>query len=357
MVKLKVGILFGGKSSEHEVSLLSAKNVINSIDKNKYDVFLIAIDKEGIWHLKDAASCLLNADDPRKICLDAQSNSLAFVPGQKDSLVALSSGSMKDRLDVVFPVLHGLNGEDGTVQGLLRLAGIPFVGSDVLGSAIGMDKDVMKRLLRDACLPIAKFITVTRQAFSNYSFELLVKELGVPFFVKPCNGGSSVGVGKIKGRSDFLEKVELAFRYDSKIVFEEFIDGRELECSVLGNEHPVVSIPGEVVYKDEFYTYEEKYMENGVDFLIPAPILKMECEQVQELAGKAYKVLCCEGLARVDFFLTKDSKVIINEINTIPGFTGTSMYPKLWEHSGVPLEAVIDRLIELALEKKSESAY
>lgn len=350
MKKIRVGILFGGRSAEHEVSLQSAKNVISSLDKKKYEPVLIGIGKDGTWFFNDTSHFLLNADNPALIALNHAHNSVALVPGKKDEQLVSFSQKTPHQIDVIFPVLHGPFGEDGTVQGLLKLTDIPFVGAGVLGSAVGMDKDVMKRLLRDAGIPIAKFMTVTD---SNAIFyKEVVKKFGVPFFVKPANLGSSVGVKKVHDKKELENALSEAFSYDRKVLIEEAIKGREIECSVLGNENPIASMAGEVVPKHEFYDYDAKYIdEHGADLLIPAKVSETTMKKIQNMAIQAFQVLCCEGMARVDFFLTEDDKIYVNEINTIPGFTKISMYPKLWAASGMSYTQLIDRLITLALDR------
>lgn len=349
--KIRVGVLFGGKSAEHEISLQSAKSIMDALDRNKYETVLIGIDKNGEWHLRDAYQYLLNADNPKEILLDQSQGAVALIPkGDGKQLVNLSKIGHAQSIDVVFPVLHGPNGEDGTVQGLLKLAGIPFVGSGVLGSAIGMDKDVMKRLLRDAGLPIAKFVVYTVD--QKIDFQEVKEKLGIPFFVKPANLGSSVGISKVRSEEEFDEALRQAFEYDHKILIEEYIEGREIECSVLGNEAPIASLPGEIIPQHEFYSYEAKYLdENGAHFEIPVSLPSDLIEKIQQLAVSAYKTLCCEGMARVDFFLKKNGDLFVNELNTIPGFTKISMYPKLWEVSGLPFAELIDCLIQLALQR------
>jgi len=360
--KISVGILFGGKSAEHEVSLQSAKNVIDALDRSKYRPVLIGIDKSGKWHLNDQSSFLLNVDNPELIKLNKSLFDVALVPQSEGEISNLSGGDIKDTVDVVFPVLHGTFGEDGTVQGLLKLADIPFVGAGVLGSAVGMDKDVMKRLLRDAKVPIGRFI-LCRDGERLPEYAEVCPKLGVPFFVKPANMGSSVGVHKVTGNEGFKEALSDAFRYDSKVVIEEFIEGREIECSVLGNNDPVASVPGEVIAKHEFYSYEAKYIDDdGATLVIPAKLSQQTADRVKELAIITFKTLSCEGLARVDFFVKKDGEVIVNEINTIPGFTSISMYPMLWKASGISYTELIDRLIQLAFErhereKKLKTSY
>ena len=265
-------------------------------------------------------------------------------------LVSLSAKTDFGPLDVVFPVLHGTFGEDGTVQGLLKLANIAFVGADVLGSAVCMDKDVMKRLLRDAGIPIADFVVM--ESGKDADFSEIAARLGMPLFVKPANLGSSVGIHKVNSFAELQPAVEDALRYDRKVIVEEFIAGREIECSVLGNEKPIASLPGEIVPTHEFYSYEAKYIDaKGATLEIPAKLPADTVKKIQALAVQSYKVLCCEGMGRVDMFLTPDNKLVLNEINTIPGFTKISMYPKLWEHTGISYSELLDRLIELALQR------
>ncbi|MCL2319769.1 MAG: D-alanine--D-alanine ligase [Treponema sp.] len=354
--KLRVGILFGGKSAEHEVSLQSAKNVYDAIDREKYEPVLIGIDKSGHWLLNDQSRFLLNADDPRRIRLNPTSDAVALVPQSGGVIANLTASKNDGAIDVVFPILHGPFGEDGTVQGLLKLADIPFVGAGVLASAVGMDKDVMKRLFRDAGLPIGKFRAIRRDE-KLPDFEELCSRLGSPVFIKPANMGSSVGVSKVHNRDEYLPALKSAFEYDTKVMIEEFIPGRELECSVLGSPdtqngagEPAASVVGEIISSHEFYSYDAKYIdENGAALVIPASIPDETARRVRELAVMVFKTICCEGLGRVDFFMKGDGSIIINEINTMPGFTRISMYPKLWEASGISYTVLIDRLIELAL--------
>jgi D-alanine-D-alanine ligase len=349
--KIRVGILFGGKSAEHEVSLQSAKNVADAIDRDKYDVSLIGIDKTGRWLLPDQSRYLLNETDPKLIALNrANERSVALVPQSGGELTDLSAGDVRSAVDVIFPILHGPFGEDGTVQGLLKLAGVPFVGAGVLGSAVGMDKDVSKRLLRDAGLPIARF-TVLRDG-DEIDFDRICADLGLPFFIKPANLGSSVGVHKVSDRSGFEEAIADAFGFDTKIIAEEFVDGRELECSVLGNRDPIASVVGEIVSNHDFYSYEAKYIdEQGAALEVPAKLPEETSERLRALSIEAFEALACEGMARVDFFLKRDGSILINEINTIPGFTKISMYPRLWGASGLSYKDLIDRLIGLAIER------
>ena len=349
--KLRVGILFGGKSAEHEVSLQSAKNVIDALDPNKYEVVLIGIDKQGSWLLNDTSQFLLNARSPKLIKLNQSSDAVTLAPQGGGALTHLASNQVDAALDVVFPILHGPFGEDGTVQGLLKLAGVPFVGSGILGSAVGMDKEMMKRLLREADLPVGPFLAF-RAHQANLNFADVAGKLGLPLFVKPANLGSSVGVSKVTNEGEFRHAVAEAFQYDRKMLVEAFIEGREIECSVLGNDDPIASVPGEVIATHDFYSYEAKYIdENGAALEIPADVSAETARTVQDLAVKVFTTLGCEGLARVDFFLRPDGEVIVNEINTMPGFTSISMYPRLWEASGIPYAELIDRLIQLAIER------
>lgn len=352
--KIRVGVLFGGRSAEHEISLLSAKTIVGAIDKEKYEVVLIGINKSGEWFLHQDLQCLSHAEDAKKIQFNKKhetENVILVAKEMGNPLVSLSGKSLNRPLDVIFPVLHGPYGEDGTVQGLLKLANIPFVGAGVLASAIGMDKDVMKRLLRDAGIPIANFLTLHAHSYKNVTFEHIQKTLGLPCFVKPANAGSSIGISKVKSQSDFEEKVAFAFQFDQKILIEECMLGREIECSVLGNETPVTSLPGEIMPAHEFHSYEEKYWGDGAIFKYPAELNQTEVSAIQAMAVKAYQALCCEGMGRVDMFLQPDGRIVVNEINTIPGFTKTSMYPKMWEASGLALPDLIDQLIVLALER------
>ncbi|MDR3336091.1 MAG: D-alanine--D-alanine ligase [Treponema sp.] len=347
--KIRVGILFGGKSAEHEVSLQSAKNVLEALDREKYEPILIGIDKSGKWLLNDQSKFLLNAEDPKRIRLNPQSEAVVLAPQSGGAIVKLTEGRSGGAVDVVFPLLHGPFGEDGTAQGLLKLADIPFVGAGVLGSAVGMDKDVMKRLLRDGGVPIGKFL-VFQVHESAPAFKTVIEKLGLPFFIKPANMGSSVGINKVHNEMEYHPAVKEAFEYDRKVILEEFIDGRELECAVLGNETLEASVPGEVISAHEFYSYNAKYLdENGAALEIPAKLPNELVEEIQDLAIRTFQALNCEGLARVDFFLRGNRELFVNEINTIPGFTRISMYPKLWEASGIGYTELIGRLLDLAI--------
>lgn len=349
--KIRVGILFGGKSAEHEISLQSARNVMDAIDREKYEIVPICIAKSGKWLSPDAAQYMLRSGDSTMIVPGESDKNVALIPQGGGELVVSSGGFAENSVDVVFPVLHGPFGEDGTVQGLLKLANVPFVGAGVLGSAVGMDKDVQKRLLRDAGIPVAKFL-VFREKHNSPDYQKIVAELGSPFFVKPANLGSSVGISKVCNEREFRNAVEDAFQYDTKILAEEFIKGREIECAVLGNDDPQASIPGEIVPRHDFYSYEAKYLdENGAELKVPANIPEECAKKIKGMAVAAFKTLSCEGMGRVDFFLEENGNILVNEINTIPGFTSISMYPRLWESSGMPYGELIDRLIQLAIER------
>ncbi len=347
--KIKVGILFGGKSAEHEFSLQSAKNVYHAINKKKYDPVLIGIDTAGTWAVYNDESVLhKNSLEPKDT---KTADKVALVPQGSGKVMYITDTHQEFIVDVVFPVLHGPFGEDGTVQGLLKLANIPFVGVDVLGAAVGMDKDVMKRLLREADLPTAPYV-VYRHYDEIPDYNQIKDKLGVPFFIKPANMGSSVGVSKIDNESQYKEGVAIAFTYDTKIIIEQYINGREIECAVLGNNHPKASIPGEIIVNDEFYSCQAKYFDaKAATTQIPALLSDTLIEQIQQLAIKTFQVLEGHGLARVDVFLDTHNKIWVNEINTIPGFTSISMYPQLWEASGIPYATLIDTLIQLAFER------
>ena len=359
MSKIKVGLLFGGKSGEHEVSIVSAASIYKALDKEKYDISLIGIDKEGRWVLPNDAQLLATTLDPRSINLNKEKNSISMAPYKFPSqFFKLSDAHHGMNVDVFFPVLHGTNGEDGTIQGLLELTQIPYVGSGVLGSAVGMDKDIARRLLRDSKIPVVETLCFYKSEYLDNpeaSIKMMIKKLGLPFFIKPANAGSSVGVHKVKSKDDAFTKIADAFLFDSKILAEEAINARELECAVLGNDHPRASIIGEIVPRHEFYTYEAKYLDaQGADLLIPAKDISTKLsKQLQDLSLQAFRCLELKGLARVDFLVDKDTQnVYLNEVNTLPGFTSISMYPKLWEASGLPYSQLLDELIQLAIDHK-----
>lgn len=349
--KIRLGVLFGGRSAEHEVSIQSARNIVEALDKDKYEVVLIGIDHAGQWYLNDASRFLLDAPTALPAFEVKNEDTVALVPrGESRDLVRTTDNADLGSVDVVFPVLHGPYGEDGTVQGMLKLFDVPFVGGDVLGSAVGMDKDVMKRLLRDAGIPIGDYRVVLRHKRSEQSFEEMAEALTLPLFVKPANLGSSVGISKAETAEEYEAALDEAFQYDTKVVVESFIEGREIEVAVLGNEEPIASVPGEVIPHHAFYSYEAKYLdESGAGLEIPAKLSDAQVKEAQALAVESFQTLCCEGMARVDFFLTPDDRFVMNEINTIPGFTRISMYPKLFEASGLPYAELIDRLVKLAI--------
>lgn len=357
MKKIRVGILFGGRSGEHEVSLQSAASVIAALDRSKYDVTPIGITKQGRWLIGKqiaAPSAGALAGVMRRGYPIA-----ATADPSRGGLIPLNAARHEapPRLDVIFPVLHGTFGEDGTVQGLLEMAGIPYVGAGVLGSAAGMDKDVMKRLFRDAGLPVVPWLLVLRKDLTpaRATQSRVEREIGYPAFVKPANLGSSVGITKVHRAAELRRALELAAMYDRKIVVEKGIDAREIECAVLGNDDPRASLPGEIVPVNEFYDYDAKYMTEGSRLLIPAPLSAAKTRRVRDLSTRAFKAVDAAGMGRVDFLLDRKSgKLWVNEINTIPGFTSISMYPKLWEASGVHYPQLLDRLIELALERHQE---
>jgi D-alanine-D-alanine ligase len=352
MKKIKVAVIFGGRSAEHEVSLQSAKNVIQSLDKERFDPVLIGIDRTGRWFLNENSIHLLNSESTMMMQLADKENEIALTPtGINSKLINLNNNTTISQVDVIFPVLHGPFGEDGTIQGLAKMANIPCVGAGILGSAIGMDKDIMKRLLRDAGIQIAKFFTLTKNIKRHYPYDQIVKQLGNQFFIKPANLGSSVGISKVNNKVNYEKAIKEAFSYDNKIIIEEQITGREIECAILGNENPIASVAGEIIPSDDFYSYHAKYIdENGANLVIPAKISDNLLKKVQEISVKTFKTLECRGMARVDMFITPAEKIIVNEINTIPGFTKISMYPKLWEYSGISYKELITKLIFLAIE-------
>ena len=389
MKKIRVGILFGGRSGEHEISLLSAASVFKAIDKNKYEVVPIGITKEGRWVTAADAERLLygkseegkhlRAGDPEATpgaAVLAKGEAVvvppephrhgALTPFETDASSHALTRRAADRaidVDVIFPVLHGTFGEDGTIQGLLELADLAYVGAGVLGSAAGMDKDIMKALFRAAGLPIVKHVTLLRsewEANPKITQKLVESKLKYPVFVKPANLGSSVGISKAHDRKELGPAIEEAAKFDRKIVIEQGVGGRkekarEIECSVLGNDKPEASLPGEIVPSTEFYDYNAKYLDEGSQLIIPAKLSKSETKEVQRLAIGAFKAVDCSGLARVDFLMEpKSRKIYLNEINTMPGFTAISMYPKLWAASGVSYSDLIERLIQLGLERHEE---
>ncbi len=360
MKKLRVAVLYGGRSGEHEVSLQSAASVINHLDRDRFEIVPVAIDKQGRWHLNDIS--LLEGKKSLPVFKDTPKVVLAPNPADTSTgsaLIQLGGGQEKG-IDVVFPILHGPLCEDGTIQGLLELADVPYVGCGVLASAVAMDKEVAKRLARDAGLPIVPYVSLKHERWKKQkqqSAEQIQKELGYPVFVKPANLGSSVGVHKVKEAAGLNTALENAFEYDTKVLVEVAVDAREIEVSVLENPDsgadPLVSVPGEIDPTHEFYSYEAKYLdENGATLIIPAKLEAEQTKRVQDIAKKAFLMIECEGMARVDLLLDRTSgKLFFNELNTIPGFTSISMYPKLWEASGIPYTELLSRLVDLAISR------
>ena len=354
MKKTRVIILFGGRSAEHEISILSARNVLAALDRQRFEPVLIGIDRSGRWHQESERTLAGATGDPRALALDPAAPTVSIEQG----LVAGAREAAADDL-VVFPVLHGTFGEDGTVQGLLELGDVAYVGAGVLGSAIGMDKDVAKRLLRDAGIPVVDFTVVTAAAFARDPAAALAgaARLGWPLFVKPVNAGSSVGVSRVNGPEGLAPAVRAALAFDRKVLIERAVDAREIECAVLGNDDPAASVPGEILvhHKDGFYSYDAKYVDpSGASWKIPADLPAAIAARVQTLAVETFRTLELAGLARVDFFLSRtDGALYVNEVNTLPGFTAVSMYPKMWEASGLSQKDLLTRLIELALQRWS----
>lgn len=351
--KKRVAVLFGGQSPEHQVSLQSSINVINAIDRQQYDVTLIGVDKLGRWTQCDESDYLLNPGNPATIQLAPAKRFLAVVPGINHAqLIDVNSGEALAPIDVAFSVLHGAAGEDGSVPGLLRVLNIPHAGPDVLGSAVCMDKDMTKRVLRDAGIAVAPSVTLFRSARGQVDFDHLSAQLGLPLFIKPASLGSSVGVSKAVDRDSFMHALDVAFSYDHKVLVEQAVVGREVETAVLGNEHPQVSVCGEILANDDFYAYDTKYL-NGdqAGLVIPAELPEEISERLRQIASQAFCAVGCSVMARVDFFVADDGRIIVNEINTLPGFTSISMYPKLWQASGLSYTALVSRLLALALER------
>lgn len=346
-----VAILFGGNSAEHDVSLKSATNIYNGINKNDFEPQLLGLDKKGNWRF-NSNYCSTSINLTQK---DYFFNA-AFVYLRKCALgveiVEVLTNQILSVFQVAFPIIHGNFGEDGTLQGILRSLNIPFVGPNLLGSAIGMDKDVTKRLLRDANIPIADYFTIDIHNQEEYTYEAISQKLGLPLFVKPASAGSSVGVAKVTNYYEYQKAIANAFIHDKKLLVEEAILGKEIECAVLGNTIVQSSVLGEIVTDTHFYSYEDKYLNTeGIRTKIPAEIDDEVEKELKTIAIKAFRILCCEGMSRVDFFLRKNNTFVLNEINTLPGFTATSMYPQLWEKSGLPLAALLSNLITLAFER------
>lgn len=367
MSKIRVGLIFGGKSGEHEVSLASAHSVLNALDPDKYEPVLIGITREGRWvtsgnSLKQLAaashSLLLKAINQGEAAngVNGAANTNTLVTRTASQVT--TTDALNGSVDVLFPLIHGPNGEDGTIQGMLELADLPYVGAGVAASAVGMDKALMKAMFRAAGLPSVEYLVVVRPRWERAPEETIREieaVLHYPCFVKPANLGSSVGVTKAHNWDELAQGLATAAQYDRKILVERGVDAREVECSVLGNDDPVASLPGEIVPRREFYDYDAKYADEQTQLIIPADLTPEQIRTVQDYAVRAFKAIDCSGMARVDFFIERrDGRVLVNEINTIPGFTAYSMYPKMWDASGLPYPKLIDRLIELALERHAD---
>ncbi len=353
MKKITVGILFGGRSGEHEVSRNSAQAIANNFDKDKYNVIPIGVTKDGQWYapikLEDIANFVPDNYQGYQVTILPQPNNR--------KLVKLNDWQPIAELDVIFPIIHGTYGEDGTLQGLLEMANIPYVGAGVLGSAVGMDKIIMKKILAANNLPQVKFVHILRSQLENMPevVESITNQLDFPVFVKPANLGSSVGISKAKNKEELEIALKKASLYDRRIIIEEGKEVREIEVSVLGNEKPIVSLPGEIIPCNEFYDYKAKYIDDKSELQIPAQLPEKTIQEVQKLAIEVFLALDCAGFARIDFFIEKETgKIFINEINTLPGFTSISMYPKLLEHDGIPMPQLLDKLIELAFNRYEE---
>ncbi|HKR58754.1 MAG TPA: D-alanine--D-alanine ligase family protein [Pyrinomonadaceae bacterium] len=366
--KLRVGVVFGGRSGEHEISIRSAQAVVEAIDQKKYEVIPIAITKEGKWLAPAAAASLLPAITQKRLSNEIVSQGggdvaiLGDPSHQGLTKLTTRNNEPAQKLDVVFPVLHGPYGEDGTLQGLLEMADVPYVGCGVVASACGMDKVAMKMLFAQSGLPLCKYVWFLRSAWQRDQTKVLRRvdrEIGFPCFVKPANLGSSVGISKALDKASLIKAIDLAAEYDRKVIVEELVDGRELECAVLGNDEPIASLPGEYVVRDEaarFLDYTEKYSSTGhVEFVVPAPVSKALSTKIQRLAIQAFQSVDGSGLARVDFFVgRRTNKLLINELNTLPGLTEVSGYPKMWAASGLPFSRLLERLIELAFERHQD---
>lgn len=374
MSRIRVGVIFGGRSGEHEISLRSALTIMGAMDPVKYEIVPIGIARDGRWYFRADAMRFLTDATERRAELDAAGVPVSLLPHPaggglvrysaeahgREAVVSDSGPELSAPIDVIFPVLHGTYGEDGTVQGLLELAGIPYVGAGVLGSVLGMDKEAQKRVLRDCGIPVVRFVALERRDYREQPrlAPRLAEELGYPVFVKPNALGSSIGISKVKSRDELARALDDAFQYDRKALIEAACEGRELECAVLGNDRPQASQPGEIIVHrgHDFYSYESKYLDPaGAECRIPAVLPALVAERIRTLSVAAFKALGLRGMARVDFLARRDlSEIFVNEVNTIPGFTSISMYPKLWEVSGLPLARLIDRLIELALEEHQD---
>ncbi len=355
MKKIVVGVIFGGKSGEHEVSVVSASSIIKGLNKDKYEIVPIYISKEGVWNVPSNSIKFLKE---KKLLPDDIESILNPLIHSNDpvELLKINKSDKKDRvLDIVIPVLHGTFGEDGTIQGLFEICDIPYLGAGVMASSVGMHKGLMKTIFEMKGLPVCKFITLKRKDWNKNKKEninLIIREIGLPLFVKPANSGSSVGISKVNKEEDLQNACDLACKYDRIIIIEEAINAKEIECSVLGNDEPVVSVPGEIIPGNEFYDYDAKYTPGKTEIIIPAPIDDEKIREIQSYSKKAFESIDCCGMARVDFLMDRETeKIYVSEINTIPGFTSTSVYAKLFDAGGIKYDVLLDRLIELAFER------
>ncbi len=353
-MKLNLGLIFGGRSGEHEVSLQSAKSITNAVNRDRFNLYLIAIDKQGNWFLADESDYLVNADDPKNICLHVKPDQqIAIIPSDNtNKLIGLSDGKDLGKLDVIFPIIHGTFGEDGSLQGFCSMLNLPCVGADVLGSSVGMDKLIAKQLLIQAGIPVARYLVAEEKNNPDKVVGDAINYFDFPVFVKPVCSGSSVGVYKAHNKEELGDSIRKALRFDKRVLIEEAVEGREIECSILGNDDLIASVPGEIIPRHSFYSYEAKYIDvEGAILEMPAKISDDIAVKVQTIAKKAFKTLACSGMARVDMFLRSSGEIVLNEINTLPGFTRISMYPKLLQLSGIPYPELIERLVDLAVEK------
>jgi D-alanine-D-alanine ligase len=361
--KLKIGVLYGGRSGEHDVSLCSAASVVAALDKSKYDVVAIGIDRDGRWYVQDQPEIVVDKAFGKILSLKKRGLWLVnhFEQQNKLYIYNLETSGEKVFVDVVFPVLHGTYGEDGTLQGLLELAMVPYVGVDVAGSAVGMDKDIAKRLLKEAGIPVVPWITVGKHDWLEHPKNILNhagNQLSLPLFVKPLCTGSSVGIKKVKAKKELADAIDYAFQFDTRIMIETGIDCRGIECAILGNDNPQASVPGEILPQHEFYSYEAKYLDpEGAQMNIPAKLPAKLSAAIRQCAVAGFKALNCNSMARVDFFLEKKTnQFFLNEINTLPGFTSISMYPKLWAATGIHYSELLDHLVALALTRHREKS-
>lgn len=354
--KTTVGLLFGGKSPEHNISILSAKNIFDAIDKDRFDAVLIYIDRKGTWHHCSEGMKLENGDDPKKVTYVGAFRPVTLSQNADDRrLIANDNGEVLGVLDVLYPVLHGNFGEDGSIQGFAKLANIACVGCGILGSAVGMDKDIVKRILRDSGIGVADFVTLRKAYNEDIPYSEVSAKLGKELFVKPANLGSSVGVSFVADEEAYNEAVRLGFAYDTKVLVEEKVKGREIECAVMGNETIEASVIGEILPKSEWYSFENKYVdEDGAKLAIPANLTEKQTAKARQTAMETYRLLECRGLTRVDMFLLENDHIIVNEVNTLPGFTKVSMYPKMWEAAGLPYTSLVTKLIELAVSEHNK---